>query len=167
MRSHGSLEHISGQLERIVDGQEECNRLLDGMSHPAFIMHETKVDDWIAKDNRIKQLEAELAEANEKLADSNVERKRLEMDSEKLYERLVLAEEHEQKAVKDAEGRMRGMSTLSDPFVEFFGRREPINQKQMNYWKTMIETHVTDEHFNCFDHAITHLIDKYPNRKEA
>lgn len=48
-----------------------------------------------------------------------------------------------------------------------FNSDNVVGHGSLSYWKELIDRHVTDAKFTSFDHAITHLIDKYPNRKEA
>jgi len=88
-RVNEKMNRIVSQLERIADGQVECNRLLSGLEYRSTKSRENTI---------IIEIEKELTEANEKLVD---------------------AAEHERKAVEEAEGRMRGgQRPLTDPFYE-------------------------------------------------
>jgi len=114
-----TLDRIVQQLAEINCGQHECNRLLDRISFGLSPVN-------LEYPDRIKQLEEELTEANEKLASTT-------------------------------------MCQLDDPF----SGEARIGKFTLAYWANLIRTHVNDEKFNSLEHAITHLVDKYPNRKEG
>jgi len=136
MSRNGNLDHISYQLECMREVQENCNKIPQDIHDK---MHPRRNNDNAI----IIEIEKELTEANEMLAE---------------------AMEHERKAVEEAEERMRGgQRPLTDPFYE----DRVINQPLLVYWKRLIENHIKDEKFTSLDHAIVYLVDKYPKRKEG